>query len=90
MASLHSRIRIILLVALGLAMAPAVARAQNSVPVQEGNTWDWRHHEPQPSEVRRDEKATGIAPPSAQQQKADDEVESIYRQLLRNEPLRQP
>jgi hypothetical protein len=90
MTSLRSRIRIILVAALGLTAVPAAALAQGGVPTREGNIWNGLDHEPVPSQVRRDEKAAGIAPSGAQQQKADDEVESIYRQLLRNEPQGQP
>ena len=88
MASQRFGICIILPAALALAMVPAVAVAQGGIPTREGNTWDWRHHEPEPSEVHLDEQAARIAPSSGQQQQSDDEVEQLYHQLMRNE--RQP
>jgi hypothetical protein len=42
-----------LLMVLGLGAAPLSAAAQESVLTREGNTWDWRHHEPDPSDGRR-------------------------------------
>jgi hypothetical protein len=56
------------------------------VPTREGNIWNGLDHEPVPSQVHRDEEAAGIASSGAQQQKADEEVEELYRQLMRNEP----
>jgi hypothetical protein len=85
MASLKSRSRTVLLAVLALSATPAFAAAQDAPPTREGNTWDWRHHEPDPSVVHRDEKAAGVAPPSAQQEKANDQVESLYRQLMQNQ-----
>jgi hypothetical protein len=81
----RSRSRIALLTTLALGAAPAFAVGQDRVPIREGNTWDWRHHEPAPSVVSRDERAAGVAPLAAQQEKATNDVESLYRQLMKNE-----
>jgi hypothetical protein len=91
MSGLRSRIRITLPAAvLGLAMAQVAALAQEGgVPTREGNIWNGKDHEPVPSRVHREEEAAGIAPSGAQQQKADDDIEEIYRQLMRNEPQRE-
>jgi hypothetical protein len=91
MSGLRSPIRvIILLAALGLTVVPAAAIAQGDVPAREGNIWNGVDHEPVPSEVHRDEEAAGIAPPRGQQQNADDDIEEIYHQLMRNEAQGQP
>jgi hypothetical protein len=85
MTRLRSRSRIALFTALALSVAPAFAVGQDRVPTREGNTWDWRDHEPVPSEVSGDEQAAGIAPPAAQQEQANKDVESLYRQLMENQ-----
>jgi hypothetical protein len=85
MTSLKSRSRIALLAVLALGAAPALAVAQDRVPTREANIWDWRHHEPQPSLVHREEQAAGVAPPRARQEKATDQVESLYHQLMQQE-----
>ena len=70
--------------ALGPFVFPAFAAEQNQVPTREGETWNWRDHEPVPSEVQREEQAQGIALPNGQQKKENDDVESLYRQLMKN------
>ena len=74
-----------LLAVLALGAAPAVAGPQDSAPTREGNTWDWRHHQPEPSVVHRKEQAAGVDASAAQQEKNTDAVESLYRQLMNNE-----
>jgi hypothetical protein len=69
MTRLRSRSLIGLLTTLALGAAPAFAVGQDHVPIREGNTWDWRHHEPAPSLVNRDEQAARVAPLAAQQEK---------------------
>ena len=71
-----------LLAILTLAAVPALAAAQDGVPTRVGNIWDWRDHEPVPSVVNREERLAGIDPSPAQERKATDEVETLYRQLL--------
>jgi len=85
MTRLRSRSRIALLTTLALGAAPAFGVGQDRVPIREGNTWDWRHHEPAPSLVKRDEQAAGVAPLAAQREKATNDVENLYRQLMQNE-----
>ncbi|HME22706.1 MAG TPA: hypothetical protein VKI44_15460 [Acetobacteraceae bacterium] len=88
MTGLTYLMRVGLLAAVALGAAPAFAVAQDRVPTREGNIWDWNDHEPVPSVVSRDEQATGIAQPPAQQEKATGEIESLYRQLMANEANR--
>jgi hypothetical protein len=63
----------------------AVAHADGSAPPHVGNIWDGRDHEPNPSDVHRDERAAGVGQTPRQRTSADDDVESIYRQLMENE-----
>jgi hypothetical protein len=64
-------------------LPPGVALAESA---RNANVWDWKAHEPLPSEVERKEQAARIAPTTQQQQAADRELESIYRSLI-NAPL---
>jgi hypothetical protein len=84
MTGLKSRSFLALLTVLALGGIPALAGAQDSAPTREGNTWDWRHHEPNPSVVHRDERAAGVDPSAAQQKKATDNVESLYSQIMKD------
>ena len=76
------RIRAPLLAVFTLVTPPSFTFAQDAVPPRDANIWKWRAHEPVPSFVHRDEYVDGIAPSAAQQQKANDEVESLYRLLM--------
>jgi hypothetical protein len=60
-----------------LSLDPSVAWAE---PGRNANIWNWRDHEPVPSEVQKEEQAAGIVPSS--QQEDDRELESICRKLL--------
>jgi hypothetical protein len=82
MANRLTRSGIILLASLALAAVPLAALAEDAPPPREGNIWDGRDHEPVPSVVHRDEQADGVAASPRQQRNADDDVESIYRQLM--------
>jgi hypothetical protein len=63
-----------------LILGPSVTLAD---PARNANIWNWKDHEPVPSEVQKKEQAAGIAL-SPQQQRADDrEVERLYRSLQR-------
>jgi hypothetical protein len=84
MLSRRDRCLIALLAVLAAAAPPGFSAAQRDVPTREGDTWDWRDHEPDPSMVRQEEKAAGITSSSPQRQKADDEVESLYKQLMQD------
>ena len=72
----------IALMALALGLVPLFAWPQDRVPTREGNIWNGTDHEPVPSEVSRDEQAAGIAPPAAQQDETNNQVERLYRQLM--------
>jgi hypothetical protein len=82
MNSFPLRALMVLLPALAFAAAAPPALAQASAPYRDGNIWDGRDHEPVPSEVQHNEEVAGVAPSRGQQQRADDDVEQIYRQLL--------
>lgn len=60
-----------------LILAPGVALGE---PARNANIWDWKAHEPVPSEVQKKEQSAGIAPTA--QQPADRELESLYRSLI--------
>jgi hypothetical protein len=52
-------------------------------PARNANIWDWKDHEPVPSEVQNEEQAAGILPTPEQQQAEDRELESLYRSLIK-------
>jgi hypothetical protein len=64
-----------------LLAAPAAGLA-DQVPTREGNTWDWRDHQPTEAQVRRQEKAAGIAPTPSQSASDASTVDRLYRQLM--------
>jgi len=65
-------------------LVPATGWAQ--VPAREGNTWDWRHHQPTRAGVQRRERSAGVAPSSSQQKALDGQVQQLNRQLLGHPP----
>ena len=73
------------LIVLGPCAFPAIAAGQDQVPTREGDIWDWRNHEPVPSQVQSEEQAEGVALPNAQQKQQTDDVESLYRQLMNDQ-----
>lgn len=72
--------------AIMLGALPELAVAQQ--PAREDNIWGGKAHQPTESEVLQQEKSAGIAPPPQQQHGANDEVESLYRNLMQGEPGR--
>ena len=60
-----------------LSLDPSAAFAE---PGRNANIWNWRNHEPVPSDVQKEEQAAGIA--SSSQPEDDRELESICRKLL--------
>jgi hypothetical protein len=62
----------------GLAQAKTVAR--------EDNIWDGKAHQPTRSEVLQRERLSRIAESPQRDKLADDEVESLYRELIRSAP----
>ena len=76
-----ARIREIAL-AIALLAAPAGALAQQQVPTQNGNVWDWRAHQPSEAGVQRKEQAAGVAPSVSQRDHAAATVDNLYRELL--------
>jgi hypothetical protein len=69
--------------ALALLAAPATTFAQSGVPTREGNTWDWRDHQPTEAEVLQKEKAAGLAPSQKDSNAAT--VDELYQQLMRQQ-----
>ena len=63
-----------------LALGPSVTFAE---PARNANIWDWRDHEPMPSEVQKKEQAAGILSTPEQQQSEDRELESLYRSPIK-------
>jgi hypothetical protein len=61
-------------------LLPVVTLAE---PARNANVWNWRAHEPIPSEVQSKERAAGIAPTVQQQQATDRELENLYRSLIK-------
>ncbi len=66
----------------------AAGQPQSAAQVQtrEGNTWDWRDHQPTEPQVQQDERAAGVAPTQSEQDSAAATVDQLYRQLLQNKP----
>jgi hypothetical protein len=66
---------------------PAISLAQNmpseklAAPTRIGNIWGGLNHQPKPAEVAPLEERAGIAPPN-QQQKLDQEIAQLTRELL--------
>ena len=69
-----------------LALGPGVTFAE---PARNAGIWDWRDHEPVPSEVQKKEQVAGILPTPEQQQAEDRELESVYRSLITSPRLNQ-
>jgi hypothetical protein len=63
-----------------LVLGPSVTFAE---PARNANIWDWRDHEPVPSEVQKKEQVAGILPTPEQQQAEDRELESLYCSLIK-------
>ncbi len=63
---------------------PGLAAAQQ--PPREDNIWGGKAHQPTESEVVQQEKSAGIALRPQQQNRANDEVENLYQNLMQGEP----
>jgi hypothetical protein len=70
-------------VSLSLATSCGAALGHAQTPPREDNIWGWYAHQPTLSQVTRQEQSAGIATSRRTQQLDDDEVESIYVQLMR-------
>lgn len=68
-----------------LAASPGLGVAQTQVPAREGNIWGGLNHEPTPSQVLPQEEAAGVGQRPAQQKKQNDDVETLFRSLMRAE-----
>lgn len=67
-----------------LGALPGLALAQQ--PAREDNIWGGKAHQPTESEVLQQEKSAGVALAPQQQQQTNDEVESLYQNLMQGEP----
>ena len=72
-----------LVVGLGLATSCGATCGHARTLPHEDNIWGGYDHQPTQSEVTRAEKSAGIAASRQEQQLANDEVERIYRRLIR-------
>ncbi len=80
MMSVPFRLPAVALVAL---LAPhAAVRAHAQMPTHEGNTWDWRNHQPTAAEVQQEEKAAGLALTPSRRKSAADTLERLNQELL--------
>lgn len=74
---------LVLSVAMSLA-ATGTAFAQARSSAREDNIWGGYAHQPTQAEVTQQEKSFGVAPPQQQQQQtANDDVEKMYQNLMR-------
>ena len=87
MIGIRSRYHIVALAAAVLVAAPGIALAKHRVWAANDGTWDWRHHEPVPSQVRRAERGHRIMPSPEQRQATTGEVENLYRNLMQSEGI---
>ncbi len=69
------------LMTLGAASASA---QQSGGPAQNGNVYDGTAHEPSAGAVQAQEKNAGVAPPPAQQQKLNNDVEALGHAAQQN------
>ena len=76
------------LLALSLAMTlaassdAAFAQKQTQPPARVDNIWGGYAHQPTEAEVLQQEKSAGIAVPQQRQKATNDEVDSIYQNLM--------
>jgi hypothetical protein len=70
-----------------IALIPVVTLSE---PARNANVWNWKAHEPIPSEVQSKERAAGIAPTMQRQQETDRELENLYRSLIKTPHSRLP
>ena len=66
----------------GLACMLGAGAVAQTPPARIGNTYDGTHHEPQPGAVHQDERSAGVAPAPRVQQKENDTVRQLDKQLL--------
>ena len=68
--------------ALGMAFGPA-AFASTQPSAREDNIWGGKAHQPAQSEVVQQERLKGLAVPPQRERLENDQVETLYRSLLR-------
>lgn len=60
-------------------------QAQPQVPAREGNIWGGVAHQPTAGGVQAEERAAGIAPPPQEQKVLNQDVDQLYRQLMKEQ-----
>ncbi len=71
-------------VALVMLLLPAAAQAQ--IPAREGNTWNWRHHQPTRAGIQQRERAAGVALRPSKQRALNRRVKRLGQSLLARQP----
>jgi hypothetical protein len=78
---------VLVVATLGL-IAPVAGGAQT--PSRNGNESDFRDWQPSRGEVSKEERAAGVAQTPTQQKSEDRELQKLYNNLLRQEPVQPP
>jgi hypothetical protein len=68
--------------------APVFSEAQT--PSRNGNESDFRDWQPSRGQVSSEERAAGVAQTPAQRKSEDRELQQLYNNLLRQEPVQPP
>ncbi len=71
-------------IALLVLLLPAAGQAQT--PAREGNTWDWRHHQPTRAGVHHRERSAGVALSPSQRKALNKRVNRLGQNLLGKRP----
>jgi hypothetical protein len=67
-----------------LFVLPLTVLAQTQQSGREDNIWGGKDHQPTQSEVSQEEQSEGIGLPQQNQQRENDEVESLYQTLIQS------
>ena len=84
-----SPVNVIATIAVTTMLAGATAGSAQT-PTREGNESDFRDWQPSRGEVSAEERAAGIRPSPAQRNVEDQQLKSIYQQLMGNEQTSPP
>ena len=89
----RSRIRMTpvnVLATIAVTMLTGATAGSAQTPTREGNESDFRDWQPGRGQVSAEERAAGIRPSPAQQNVEDQQLKSIYQQLMRNDSTSPP
>jgi hypothetical protein len=84
----QSRLRAAVLVVIAGLTAPVFSEAQT--PSRNGNESDFKDWQPSRGAVSNEEHAAGVAQTPAQRKSEDRELQQLYNNLLRQEPVQPP